>query len=110
MIKPKSICPSCSKIKGVSCVCPEPATFQGFDRTNQSFYSSTKWRKYSHSLRREFPLCQLCKENGKVVLSEMVDHVQSINSGGDKWNRKNLMCLCHSCHNKKSGRTKKNQK
>jgi|TARA_Y100000310_G_scaffold328330_1_gene396307 5-methylcytosine-specific restriction endonuclease McrA len=110
MKKPKSICSKCRKIKGVSCICPEKESFQGFDRTNQSFYNSTKWRKYSHDIRRKEPLCRMCKEEGKTVLATMVDHIQSINNGGSKWDRANLQPLCHKHHSSKSTKDRKNSK
>ena len=109
MKKPNSICVKCGKIKGLSCKCPEPESFQGFDKTNQSFYNSTKWRKYSHDIRRKEPLCTHCKENGKTVLATMVDHIKPILQGGDKWLRSNLQPLCSKCHAKKSASDKSNK-
>jgi len=108
--KPNSICVNCSKIKGVSCICPEPETFKGFDRTNQSFYNSSKWRKYSKDIRRRNPLCEHCKEKGLTVLATMVDHITPILQGGDKWDRNNLQPLCHKCHSSKSAKDRRDKK
>lgn len=110
MKKPKSICVICRKIKIEGCDRCKKETFQGFDRSNQSFYNSTKWRKYSHDIRRKHPLCKMCLKEGKTIIATMVDHIIPILQGGDKWNRDNLQPLCNSCHAKKSATDKQNNK
>ena len=107
MIKPKSICVICHKIKKDDCDRCKKESFQGFDKSNQSFYNSTRWRKYSHDIRRKHPLCVHCKEEGNITIATMVDHIKPILQGGSKWDRSNLQPLCAKCHAKKSATDKK---
>lgn len=110
MKRPDTICVICSKIKKEDCDRCKKETFQGFDRSNQSFYNSTKWRKYSKDIRRKEPLCRMCVGEGKTVLATMVDHIIPILAGGDKWVRNNLQPLCKKCHAKKSALDRRNKK
>jgi len=110
MKKPKSICSSCRKIRGLSCICPPKESHQGFKKNNYSLYNSRKWRKFSHQLRKDNPLCSMCLDEGKTTPSEMVDHIKAINDGGAVWDVSNLMCLCNSHHAKKTGRSKRSNK
>ena len=106
MKKPLKICNQCRKPKKEGCVECKPKAFENISKTNYKLYNSTKWRKYAHSLRREEPLCRLCLKEGITKASEMVDHIRPINKGGSIWNRDNLQCLCHKCHNKKTSKDK----
>jgi len=103
--KPLSICSSCRKVKGLSCVC-KPKTFEGFKQNNYKLYNSRKWRKFSHQLRKDNPLCKICLDEGKTTPSSMVDHIKEINSGGAIWDVNNLQCLCSKCHFSKSAKKK----
>ncbi len=107
MIKPKKICNRCRRVKGLSCDCPEPKKFEGMKQNNYKLYNSRKWRKYSHQLRKDNPLCKMCLEEGRTTPSQMVDHIKEINRGGSIWDKSNHMCLCKKCHAKKSGRNNK---
>ena len=107
MKKPKKICNSCRKIKGISCNCVAPKKFEGMKKNNYKLYNSRKWRKFSHQLRKDNPLCKMCLDEGKTTPSQMVDHILEINKGGSEWDVNNLQCLCNAHHAKKSGRSKK---
>ena len=107
MIKAKKICNKCRKVKGVSCVCVDPKKYEGIKQNNYNLYNSRKWRKFSHQLRKDNPLCKMCLDEGKTNPSQMVDHIREINKGGSIWDISNLQCLCNSCHSKKSGRASK---
>jgi 5-methylcytosine-specific restriction protein A len=105
LIKKKTICGKCHKIKRDDCDKCKKKPFEGISHENQSFYNSTRWRKYSLALRRENPLCEECLRQGKTTKSEVVDHIKPISKGGDKWDIDNLRCLCHICHNKKTAKS-----
>lgn len=49
--------------------------------------------------RMQEPFCQVCE----VEYSQVTDHVIPISQGGAKRDRRNLMAMCHKCHNKKRG-------
>jgi len=48
------------------------------------------------------PFCRRCRECGLEVLAEHVDHVVSIQQGGDWFDHENLQSLCKPCHSRKS--------
>jgi 5-methylcytosine-specific restriction protein A len=107
LIKAKKICNKCRKVKGLSCSCIEPKKYEGIKQNNYSLYNSRKWRKFSHQLRKDNPLCKMCLDEGRTYESQMVDHIREINKGGSIWDINNLQCLCNKCHSKKSGRGSK---
>lgn len=71
------------------------------------FYKGKKWRQMSYNYRLNHPICENCIENGIIVKSDMVDHVEEIR---DNWERRydetNLKALCWSCHNSKTNRVR----
>jgi len=106
MVKAKKICGKCRKVKELSCICPKPKKFENMNTDNYDFYNSYKWRKLSKQLRKDNPLCLICLQKGITTPSQMVDHIQPISKGGSKWDLNNLRCLCHKCHNSKTGKSK----
>jgi len=109
MKKPKSICSSCRKIRGLSCVCIPTKKFEGMKQNNYSLYNSKKWRKFAHQIRKDNPLCKICLDEGRTTPSQMVDHIKEINRGGSEWDISNLQALCKKCHAKKTGRNSRNK-
>lgn len=73
-------------------------------RSNQAFYNSSSWRKYSKLFRADNPLCIQCSKEGRTTASEVVDHITPINLGGSRFSEDNLQALCHRCHNSKSAK------
>jgi 5-methylcytosine-specific restriction enzyme A len=63
------------------------------------FYHTTAWRKLRATFIKQHPLCVECDGIGQVV-----DHIESIKSGGDPLAWDNLQTMCHRCHNIKSGK------
>ena len=54
-------------------------------------------------LLQDKPLCELCIKIGRIEPATVVDHITTINSGGDPFpGLDQLMSLCASCHNQKS--------
>lgn len=53
---------------------------------------------------RRYPFCVECEKEGKTVLAEVVDHIESVSQGGDFWDINNHQGLCASHHNKKTAR------
>jgi len=72
------------------------------DRTAQSFYESTAWRRVRRIKLSDSPLCEECKRGGTLVAATVVDHIMPIRQGGAKLEMDNLQSLCQSCHSRKS--------
>ena len=60
------------------------------------FYKSKRWRSLRKLQLAEQPLCVICGAPAKVV-----DHIERIAEGGDRYDQANLQSMCDSCHNKK---------
>lgn len=71
---------------------------------NKKIYNNRKWRKFSKNYKEKNPFCVKCKEKGLIVASEVTDHIERVNTGGDVYDESNLQALCKSCHNSKSGK------
>jgi 5-methylcytosine-specific restriction enzyme A len=63
-----------------------------------------RWRKARELWLKEHPLCEECKQHGKIVQATVVDHVRP-HRGDQKlfWDQNNWQSLCRHCHDKKSG-------
>ena len=79
-------------------------------KTNKSWsydsrYHSSKWRKLRINFLKSNPLCKLCKEVGKTVAANVIDHIIPLsqnNSDDNFWNSNNHQALCAPCNNRKS--------
>lgn len=67
-----------------------------------AFYSSGRWSKTSKSFRKNNPLCETCKENGKTTAVQLVHHdpdlKQLLAKGLDPCDWKYLHGSCNMCH------------
>ena len=72
------------------------------------FYNSSAWRKLSINHRKKQPLCMHCLKENITKPADVVDHIIEIR---DDWSKRfdvsNLESLCHSCHNSKTARARK---
>ncbi|UFH59824.1 HNH endonuclease [Sulfurovum mangrovi] len=95
-------CPQCSK-----------HTNKVYDKTSRNkesdkFYHSRAWKSVREkAMIRDGMMCQECKRHGTHTQFDVVDHIVEIEDGGCKLCIDNLECLCHSCHNKKTSKVKK---
>ena len=80
---------------------PQRAAFER-EKDNSAFYNSWPWRKFAKRFKQNNPLCLSCESNGLIVPAKVVDHIVTINNGGDKLDEGNCQSLCESCHNRKS--------
>lgn len=56
-----------------------------------------RWRKIRKEYRKSYPLCEMCKQEGRLTPMQEVHHIISLSKGGTHdWD--NLMSLCKSCH------------
>lgn len=66
------------------------------EKERHDFYTSKRWRRLRQLQLNTEPLCRECGAPGRVV-----DHIQQISRGGERYDQDNLQTLCDSCHNKK---------
>lgn len=76
-------------------------------KNNRAFYQSHRWHEYSRQYRKKHPLCAECLREGKTTRAACVDHIISIENGGDKWNPANHQGLCNSHHGIKTKKERK---
>jgi 5-methylcytosine-specific restriction enzyme A len=102
--KPKKPCahPGCPKLTHDR-YCAEHAkqaaqTYEryGRDPETQKRYGSV-WRKISKQYLGEHPVCELCRQEGRMIPATLVHHIKNIKEGGTH-DEENLMALCNSCH------------
>ena len=66
-------------------------------------YNTTAWRKLRLAKLGVEPLCEVCRQRGRINPANHVDHIQSIASGGDPFPPlPDLRSLCASCHSIKT--------
>jgi 5-methylcytosine-specific restriction protein A len=70
-------------------------------------YNTTTWRELRLYFLSKNPLCEICKEQEKITLSQEVHHKIPISKGRTKEEKEligfdinNLQALCTECHNK----------
>lgn len=56
------------------------------------------WRKFRLIVLARRPVCECCQR----AAASHVDHIRPIADGGDIYDERNLQCLCHSCHSRKT--------
>lgn len=66
-----------------------------------NFYRHAKWLKLRAAVLRDEPFCRECMKRHVVTEATMVDHIQPIRLGGEKYEKENLAPLCDSCHGRK---------
>jgi 5-methylcytosine-specific restriction enzyme A len=66
-------------------------------------YNTANWQRLRTLKLQENALCELCFKQQRLVIAEAVDHIVSINAGGDPFPALDqLMSLCTPCHNRKT--------
>jgi len=69
-------------------------------------YDST-WTKARKMYLRRNPLCERCKEIGKIVVASLVHHIKPLDGNQElRLDSENLMALCRDCHEVIEGRKK----
>ena len=70
-------------------------------------YHTWRWTKESKKFRDAHPYCAICWEKGKVVKSEVVDHIIPVAVCTDFWDQSNWQTLCRRCNMIKGNRDKR---
>lgn len=55
------------------------------------------WKRIRDRHVAAHPLCERCREQGKLTPTEEVHHIRSLSQGGTH-DKSNLISLCKSCH------------
>lgn len=64
---------------------------------------NSRWQKARARFLRKHPLCERCREQGRLTKATVVDHV--VPHRGDPalfWDESNWQALCKSCHDHKT--------
>ena len=61
------------------------------------------WKRERDRFIASHPLCQRCKERGKITAAQEVHHIIPLSQGGTH-DETNLMALCTSCHSEITAR------
>lgn len=94
--------PSLPKKSFIPSYLPEPAVNKRATG-DQAFYNSWSWRNCARQYRNLKPLCENCKDKGRLTEAQVVDHIIPM-PHGEGLDAENFMSLCHRCHNQKSGK------
>jgi 5-methylcytosine-specific restriction protein A len=105
--RPKSPCsmPWCPKLDCTEHrVQRDRQRYRNYDQTQRDpastvFYHSDLWRRLSAHVKREEPVCRVCKVNPTYL----ADHIIPRETGG-RDERTNLQGICKPCHASKSRR------
>ena len=61
-------------------------------------YHTPRWIKLSKRWRIAHPLCERCRQAGKIVPAQCVDHIVPAPICEDFYDEKNLQSLCYECN------------
>ena len=102
-------CPELTKHRSGYCDQHLRVTRQQYDHdrgtAKQRGYSA-RWAQYSKLYRIEHPLCVVCEAQGRVTVSQHVDHIKPVTGPDDPlfWEPSNHQALCQSCHSIKTAK------
>lgn len=57
------------------------------------------WKKIRTAFLSVNPLCEICKDSGKLKAANLVHHKIKLSDGGTN-DKNNLMSLCQDCHSR----------
>lgn len=61
----------------------------------------SSWDRRSVAYRKKHPFCELCLKTGRLVETNLTDHIKPKAQGGTD-DDDNLQALCFGCHGKKT--------
>lgn len=95
--------PGCSMVitEGSYCLEHDPRKQHDVRRGNAASRGyDAQWSRVRKSYMAAYPLCELCKKEGRVTAAALVHHIVRIKDGGPRLNFDNLQALCVPCHTK----------
>ena len=76
----------------------ENRRYEKYDRTPEMKKRYGRaWKKIRDRHMAEYPLCEMCKKQGRLTPAEEVHHIVPLSHGGTH-EESNLMSLCKACH------------
>ena len=86
--------------------------YDKFYRNEESkkFYKSALWLKVKRMKLARDPLCETCKQAGRVVEADVVHHLVPLKKGIHNLDMSLLVSLCHCCHNQVESEMEKEEK
>ena len=103
--RPKKPCkhPGCPELTDGD-FCEEHAVLHRADRADASGRGyDSRWRKARKLFLKRHPLCEKCREQGKLTPAQEVHHILPLSRGGTH-DETNLMALCKPCHSEITAR------
>ncbi len=73
-------------------------------RNIDPFYGRNTWKKVRAKFMKEHPLCEDCRQKGLVTPATEIHHIVPVAQGGERFDEKNLVALCHRCHMARHGK------
>lgn len=102
--KPKRPCsyPGCPKLTdGRFCYEHQKQENQRYEKYDRSPEMKKRygraWKRIRDRHITQYPLCEMCKNHGRLTPAEEVHHILPLSQGGTHEDS-NLMSLCKSCH------------
>jgi 5-methylcytosine-specific restriction protein A len=110
--KPKRPCsyPGCPRLtEGRYCEEHKKLADRQYDRYSRDkaarrMYASGEWKKIRTRFLELHPLCERCRQEGRLTKATEVHHILPLRHGGTH-DEKNLMALCKPCHSRISVET-----
>jgi 5-methylcytosine-specific restriction protein A len=104
--RPKRPCshPNCPELtNGQYCPTHAKAEAKRYDKYDRDPEHNKRygraWKKIREAYLRSHPLCELCREGGRLVPATTVHHKQKLTEGGTHAHS-NLQSMCESCHSR----------
>jgi 5-methylcytosine-specific restriction enzyme A len=75
------------------------------NRSSKAFYDSTAWKRLRAQKLAGDPLCEDCKQAGRITPAKHVHHERSVAEAAElALDLANLTSLCVACHNARPAR------
>jgi len=76
----------------------ETRRYERFERDpNHDKYYDARWKKIRAAFLRAHPLCERCRDEGRLTAATLVHHKIRVRAGGSH-DPENLQALCPACH------------
>lgn len=62
------------------------------------WYADRRWRRRRAEHLAQEPLCRYCKEQGRITVADVADHIEPHRGDKHKFYYGELQSLCHQCH------------
>lgn len=99
-------CPECLELVKGRCVKCKGERDQKYDKRRGTAASrgyDKDWRRFRTQMLVEEPLCVDCEASGRITAATEVHHIVKLRDDPSlRLEPSNVMCLCKSCHSKRT--------